>query len=302
MPDSFGARLRRQRERQKIELTAIAEQTKISLALLEGLERDDIERWPAGIFRRSFVRSYAQAIGLDPDAVVHEFLELFPDPSGVIDPISSLSSAAERPEKHGPPTRLRNLVDRAIDAMPGHTAQRGVLAHGTAIEISKSPASRPAPKAAQPDLLPAAQLCTELAQVTDPADVPPILERAAKVLDAVGLVVWVWDPQLTILRPAVAHGYPDAVLAQLLKVCRETDNPTVTAFRSSETRIVPGTGTKSGALIVPLMTPTGCRGVFAIELERGLEGSDWVLAIATIFAAQLSTLVDCSPVSRAVSA
>jgi transcriptional regulator with XRE-family HTH domain len=302
MSDSFGARLRRQRERQKIELTTIAERTKISLALLDGLERDDIERWPAGIFRRSFVRSYAQAIGLDPDAVVHEFLELFPDPSAEIDPITSLTSAADHSEKNGPPTRLRYLVDRAMDAIPGHTTQRGVLAHGTGIEIPKAPASRPAPAAVQPDLLQAAQLCTELAQVTDSADVPPILERVAKVLDAVGLVVWVWDPQLTILRPAVAHGYPDAVLAQLLKVCRETDNPTVTAFRSSETRIVPGTGTKSGALIVPLMTPAGCRGVLAIELGGGRERTDWVLAVATIFAAQLSTLVDCSPVSRVASA
>ena len=163
MADSFGGRLRRQRERQKIELSAIAEQTKISLALLEGLERDDIERWPAGIFRRSFVRSYAQAIGLDPDAVVHEFLELFPDPSAAVDPIASLTSASEHSEKPGPPTRLRYLVDRAIDAMPGHTAQRGVLAHGTGIEISKAPASRPSPSPGQPDLLQAAQLCTELA-------------------------------------------------------------------------------------------------------------------------------------------
>ena len=104
--------------------------------------------------------------------------------------------------------------------------------------------------------------------------------------------------------PAASCGLvdTDAVLAQLLKVCRETDNPTVTAFRSGETRIVAGSGTKSGALIVPLMTPTGCRGVFAIELGGGRERSDSVLALATIFAAQLSTLVDCSPVSRVASA
>jgi transcriptional regulator with XRE-family HTH domain len=37
---SFGARLRQQRERQQMSLAAFAEQSKIKLSLLEGLERD----------------------------------------------------------------------------------------------------------------------------------------------------------------------------------------------------------------------------------------------------------------------
>ena len=62
MRESFGARLRQRREDQQIELSAIAEQTKIKLSLLEGLERDDVSRWPSGIFRRAFIRAYAHAI------------------------------------------------------------------------------------------------------------------------------------------------------------------------------------------------------------------------------------------------
>ena len=50
MSECFGARLRQQRERQQIALTTIAEQTKISLSLLEALERDDVSHWPTGIF------------------------------------------------------------------------------------------------------------------------------------------------------------------------------------------------------------------------------------------------------------
>ena len=80
MPDSFGARLRLERERRQIELKSIAEGTKIGISLLEGLERDDVSRWPSGIFRKSFVRAYAEAIGLDADRVVHEFVERYPDP------------------------------------------------------------------------------------------------------------------------------------------------------------------------------------------------------------------------------
>jgi len=80
MSDSFGARLRQRREEQNIPLRAIAEQTKIKLSLLDGLERDDLSHWPAGIFRRAYVRSYAHAIGLNPDTIVREFLEVHPDP------------------------------------------------------------------------------------------------------------------------------------------------------------------------------------------------------------------------------
>jgi cytoskeletal protein RodZ len=86
MPDSFGGRLRQQRERQQIALTTIAEQTKIKLSLLEALERDDVSHWPTGIFRRAFIRSYAHAVGLPP------------------------------------PTRLRYLVGRAIGSLSSHTA------------------------------------------------------------------------------------------------------------------------------------------------------------------------------------
>jgi cytoskeletal protein RodZ len=78
---TFGPRLRLERERRQISLTSIAENTKISRSLLEALERDDVSRWPTGIFRRSFLRAYAQAIGLDADEIVKEFAERFPDPS-----------------------------------------------------------------------------------------------------------------------------------------------------------------------------------------------------------------------------
>src|SRR5205085_3245958 len=41
---------------------------------------DDASRWPSGIFRRGFMRAYANAVGLDPETTVKEFLEVFPDP------------------------------------------------------------------------------------------------------------------------------------------------------------------------------------------------------------------------------
>jgi cytoskeleton protein RodZ len=75
----FGTRLREARERRGIALRQIADRTKISMASLEALERSDVSRLPGGIFARSFVRSYADEVGLDPDATVRDFLERFGD-------------------------------------------------------------------------------------------------------------------------------------------------------------------------------------------------------------------------------
>jgi len=70
---TLGAYLRAERERRDLSLRTISESTKVSLPLLEGLESDDISRWPGGIFRRAFVRSYAEAVGLNPDDVYRRF-------------------------------------------------------------------------------------------------------------------------------------------------------------------------------------------------------------------------------------
>ena len=79
--ESFGQRLRRERERRQIALSSIAENSKIKVSLFEELERDDASHWPSGVFRRAFIRAYADAIGLDPEATAREFLERFPDPN-----------------------------------------------------------------------------------------------------------------------------------------------------------------------------------------------------------------------------
>ena len=78
----FGAALRRERERRGIALDAVAERTKIGLALLAGLERGDLTRWPSGIFRRAFIRAYADAIGLSPDEVVATSERVFLERAG----------------------------------------------------------------------------------------------------------------------------------------------------------------------------------------------------------------------------
>jgi cytoskeletal protein RodZ len=74
----FGPRMKRMREERGVPLRRIAEATKISVGVLEALERNDISRLPGGIFSRGLVRAYAEQIGADPDVVVRDFVARFP--------------------------------------------------------------------------------------------------------------------------------------------------------------------------------------------------------------------------------
>jgi hypothetical protein len=303
MDESFGTRLRLQRERQQIALPAIAEQTKIKLSLLEGLERDNVSHWPEGIFRRAFVRAYAQAIGLAPDVVVREFLQLYPDSVEVTPTVDSPDSV-DPSGRRRPPTRLRYLIASAIEAVPGILQRvRRDAPVAADVPLAAPPiAAQNAPPRPELDLSAAAQLCTSLGRVLDARDVGPLLEDAARILDAVGLVVWSWEPRARTLAPSLAHGYSAPVLAQLPRVRRDSDNAIASAFRSAEPRIVTGTGRATGAVVVPLMAPRGCVGVLALELQHGGEARESVRALAAILAAQLVGLVASPPLAEAVNA
>src|SRR5438874_10763076 len=76
-----GTTLRQARERRGMTLRQIGSATKISIGVLEALERNDISRLPGGIFGRAFVRSYAIEVGLDPDDIIQDFVAQFPHDS-----------------------------------------------------------------------------------------------------------------------------------------------------------------------------------------------------------------------------
>lgn len=77
--DAFGPNLRRIRIQRGVSLEQIADDTKVCVDLWKGLEQNDFSRWPTGIYARSYVRSYALAIGVDPDTTVDDFCRWFPN-------------------------------------------------------------------------------------------------------------------------------------------------------------------------------------------------------------------------------
>jgi transcriptional regulator with XRE-family HTH domain len=96
---AFGDRLRRQRERQLVTLSQLAESTKVAASLFAGLERGDCSRWPGGVYNRAFVRAYATAVQLDPDEVVAEFVEYYETPAepSARKPAKAADDASVRP-------------------------------------------------------------------------------------------------------------------------------------------------------------------------------------------------------------
>ena len=85
--DAFGPNLRRIRMKRGILLDQIAAKTKVSVSLWSGLERNDLSRWPSGIYARAFVREYASAIGEDPEATVDAFCRWFPQGDRRAEPV-----------------------------------------------------------------------------------------------------------------------------------------------------------------------------------------------------------------------
>lgn len=369
---TFGARLRSQRERQQVALATIAEETKISVALLEGLERDDVSRWPGGLFRRAYVRAYAQKIGLDPEAALRDFLQAYPDPAEQTSPVEAIAQSAG--ESKRPRTRLGFLIAglaglRAqaaaklptpvfAEAMAAFAATPSARPHSDSrlpktpevllsersdeedasfanvdqVEVqadtyvlplvdevhtatasataSEETATAPRPPARlvvvpsvdsgaetrrelrtlERNVALVSRLCTRIACARDERDITDALEDCARILGAQGAILWAWDPDRSSLCPALSYGYPEELVRKLPLVPRAADNAIAAAFRSGQKRVVRGTASDTGALVVPLLTLDGCAGALALEFSNGSEQHELSQALATIIAAQLSTL------------
>jgi cytoskeletal protein RodZ len=98
-PQAFGQQLRRHRDKRRITLQSVAQQTKVSVSFLKALEAGECERWPGGIYSRGFVRAYASAVGLDPEETVTRFAECYPEfaPAPIPEAVEEPQPVAQTP-------------------------------------------------------------------------------------------------------------------------------------------------------------------------------------------------------------
>jgi len=158
-----------------------------------------------------------------------------------------------------------------------------------------APAAPPKPRV---DLPRVSSICNDLARVVDTKTLPSLLERTAEALDAVGIVLWVADPDGRELAAIMAHGYAPNLVVRLGTIGRDAENATAAAYRTSLVQTVRADEVSNGAIAAPLVGAAGCVGVMAAEVRDRGEQDDSVLAAAGIIAAQIATLI-APPSTRA---
>lgn len=144
--NDFGGKLRKAREERGVSLQQIAARTKIPVAALVALERNDVSKLPGGIFSRAFVKSYALEVGLDPEATVREFLDRFypepviPQPPG---------EAADVPEEESAFESQKQMASVLLKIVVASVVLVGVILYFT-LRGPREGASTPAVPAAEP--------------------------------------------------------------------------------------------------------------------------------------------------------
>lgn len=191
---------------------------------------------------------------------------------------------------------LNDVPDlEAVRVVTGHLPEPIVSSAPVAPVASNGSNAPNAPNAPELDLSTAARVCSDMARVLDAGDLPGLLARAAGVLDASGVIVWVADRAGHALFPLLTHGYSGAAVVHIGSIPTEADNATATAWRTGQVQAVASDAEGAGALVAPIVTAEGCVGVLAAELRDGRERRDDVRALASIFAAQLATFVTVLP-------
>ncbi len=178
---SLGQALREQREERNISLEEIASSTKIVLRYLEALENDRLDVMPGGFFIKGIIRSYAQAIGLDPEEVLGRYKA-----AGLLGGPGRERSHVQRtvPEAEPPLPPLPPSPPDAEPEPPPLPAPRP--------EAPAGPETPPAPSDASPSTGSAHELTIEEAP-------KPRLSPAARKL----IFSWIWRSAAVLLVVSV---------------------------------------------------------------------------------------------------
>ena len=137
----------------------------------------------------------------------------------------------------------------------------------------------------------AAALCSDIARVSDSAQIGTLLGRAAGLLNASGIVVWMASDARDSLVPAAATGYDERLIARIGSIPRDDENLTATAFREATSKTSKGAAGFSGGPRGSAARPGRGGRRSSAEFRDTPEVDPQQLAIATIVAAQLSMLL-----------
>jgi cytoskeletal protein RodZ len=120
MPQAIGDTLREARMRQKIDITEIEAKTKIRAKYLRAMENEEFDLLPGTTFAKSFLRTYADALGLDAHRLVEEYRSQYePRAEGDLPPLAGQAGgrARDRRYERRPPGRAFAIAALALVAV-----------------------------------------------------------------------------------------------------------------------------------------------------------------------------------------
>ena len=182
--ESFGARLKREREQRKITLDEISVSTKIGTRFLSALEQDRFDQLPGGVFNKGFVRSYARHLGLDENQAIADFVaasgtgqpEASPEEPPVLAAMAvRVPKTASKKDNHGLPWELFALslliIAVAFAVWGFHSREKGKASVAAPAQAKPEPANRESAKSQPANSQPAGSSTTQ-AGVSESAVTP----------------------------------------------------------------------------------------------------------------------------------
>jgi transcriptional regulator with XRE-family HTH domain len=112
-----GGRLRIAREQGGMSLPEVARRTRLTVAVLQAIERNDFASLPGGMFRKAYVRTLAAEFGLDADEVAAEYCAQF-EPASEEAPASIDAAVEEKWLQQLTPSPRRSVITLAALAAP----------------------------------------------------------------------------------------------------------------------------------------------------------------------------------------
>jgi hypothetical protein len=150
---NFGATFKKARESKGISLDQIAHQTRISTRFLAAIENEEFQLLPGGIFSRGFVRSFAEAVGIDPAQAVADYERLSSVPQPGIDPPAA-AAVPPKTERHLYPVAV-GILAIAVAIFYLMTRESGHKSEPVTPTPTTAPAAQPPSPAPAPEPVPA---------------------------------------------------------------------------------------------------------------------------------------------------
>ena len=180
-PVGIGERLRNAREARGWSLADVSELTRIRATFLQALEEEQFDRLPGRTYLKGFLRTYATALGLNPDELFEAYHLEFETPA---QPIVGMHSAEVPIRPAARPSPFRRMIT-GVAALAlvvlvflmyiGYQQLKRFNASVSRPDATAQPAPQPSPRPAPPSPRPA----------PPPAPVAPPLPSAAAPLTVI---------------------------------------------------------------------------------------------------------------------